>query len=133
MIIFVGDKPGNKNIDPELAFVGTKSYEKLLTWFAKMRLSTNDIVICNIKDLKRYHWGDVYIETKTLHDGGSYHLDFLPNQDKFVALGRNAEKALKQLDVESFYLPHPSGSNPKANKSKELDKTLKECEKWIKA
>ena len=130
MIFFVGDEPGKKNIDPEVAFVGTTSYKKLLGWIADMNLSINDIIICNKYDIKTYSWGRAYLSTKSMHDNGFGYVDIFP-QDRFVALGRKAEKRLKKLKIDCFYLPHPSGANPSANKSKELNKLLKDCREFI--
>jgi uracil-DNA glycosylase len=130
MIFFVGDKPSNKNTDPRVAFVGTASYKRLLGWIADMRISTNDIVLLNKDDIKNYAWGSAYIETGGMHDGGSFHTDILP-QDRFIALGQNARKHLESMDIECFYLPHPSGRNIKANPSKSLKDKLKACRKFI--
>jgi uracil-DNA glycosylase len=124
-IVFVGDKPSAKNLDPNVPFVGTQSYKKLLDWIFKMNLDVSLVFMCNKDGLKPYHTG--------LH--------------KFVALGNEAEKALKNhvnhyWDISRqaeypeparyFKLPHPSGRNPKANASPELDQLLKECETWLK-
>jgi len=130
VIFFVGDEPGKKNVDPRVAFVGTASYKKLLGWIADMKLSTNDIVLMNKGDFKKYSWGGVYVETRTLQDG-DYMIDIDKDYDKFIALGRNAEKRIKELGLECFYLPHPSGNNPTANKGKVLDRYLLECMKFI--
>lgn len=126
MIIFVGDKASAKNTDPMVAFVGTQSYKKLLEWIFKLDISINNIRICNSADLKQYRSGQIYVE-----ENGSFHMDILLGEDKFIALGKNAEKAIKKLGLDCYYLPHPSGANPKANKSKQLDDKLKDCKKWI--
>lgn len=130
MIFFVGDEPSKNNVDPKVAFVGTKSYKKLLSWIADMQLSTNDVVLLNKGDLKTYHWGEVYIETGTFESNGCM-IDVRKDNDKFIALGRKAEKKIKELGLDCFYLPHPSGSNPKANKGEGLDKYLLECMNFI--
>ena len=131
MIFFVGDEPGLKNIDPEVAFVGTASYKKLLGWIADMKLSTNDIFIVNKKDIKEYkNMKMFYMETKTLHDG--FHSMDIEPTDRVIALGRKAEKHLKNMGLKCFYLPHPSGANPTANKGKVLDTYLLKCMEYIK-
>jgi len=131
MIFFVGDEPSKDNVDPKVAFVGTKSYRKLLSWIADMQVSTNDVILMNKDDFKHYSWGGVYVETRTLQDG-DYMIDIDKNHDKFIALGRKAEKHMKDLGLECFYLPHPSGNNPTANKGKVLDTYLLNCMKFIK-
>jgi len=45
MIIFVGDKPSAKNLDPEIPFVGTQSYKKLLEWIWEMDINISDVFI----------------------------------------------------------------------------------------
>lgn len=50
---------------------------------------------------------------------------------KFVALGNEASKSLKQLMIRHFKLPHPSGRNRQVNNKKLIDKKLKECKKWL--
>jgi len=124
-IVFVGDKPSDKNLDPNVPFVGTQSYKKLLDWIFKMNIDISLVFMCNKDTVNRYDT-----------DG-----------HKFVALGNEAEKALKnhvnyywdiseQTDVPKparyFKLPHPSGNNLKANPSEELDNLLKECSEWLK-
>lgn len=130
MIFFVGDEPSKKNLDPEVAFVGTASYKKLLGWIADMRLSTNDVVICNKSDFKKYSFGGDYVETKTTN-GGMHMVDIIPENDKIIALGQKARKHLEDIGIECYYLPHPSGRNIKANPGKSLKDKLKACRKFI--
>ncbi len=124
-IVFVGDKPSDKNLDPNIPFVGTQSYKKLLDWIFKMNIDITHVAMCNKDGLKPFHTGLC----------------------KFIALGNEAEKVLKDhvnhyWDITKqkeypeparyFKLPHPSGRNPKANPSEELDNLLKECSEWLK-
>lgn len=131
MIIFVGDKASKKNINENVAFVGTKSYKKLLNWICQIGISINEIIICNQDDIKTYGISNNFhaVETKLLL-GESYHCDILES-DKIITLGRKAEKKLKELNLDYFYLPHPSGSNPRANESEELKKLLTSCKEYI--
>ena len=124
-IVFVGDKPSAKNIDPNVPFVGTQSYKRLLDWIFRMNIDISDVIMIN-KD--------------TLYGYGT--IDF-----KFIALGNEAEKALKNhsreywdvttnkpqpLKANYFKLPHPSGLNRKINDKNYLDNILKECSEWLK-
>jgi uracil-DNA glycosylase len=140
VIIFIGDAPGNKNVDPDVAFVGTKSYCKLLEWIAKMNLSINDVYICNSKDLGEYHGSNLedsafcnfYIKTKALHSRTeSHYIDIFPSLDSIVVLGNNAEKVVKKTGLPYFKLPHPSGRNFKLNDKKYVNNILKECKEYI--
>lgn len=123
MIIFVGDKPSKKNIDPEVAFVGTKSYKTVLDWIYEMKIDVTHTVLCNKTDVKARAYG---IEVNP----ANYGLD-LHHEDRVIALGEEASKYLDKINVNHFKLPHPSGLNRKLNDKKWLKKELKKCYKWI--
>ena len=125
MIIFVGDKPSDKNIDENVAFVGTKSYKTLLDWIYRMNLSINDVRLIN-KNMVHVYPTDLC---------------------KFVVLGNEAEKVIRKhwstywdeptqqsvtIAAEYFKLPHPSGLNRQLNDEEFINQKLKECEEWIK-
>lgn len=117
MIIFVGDKPGRKNVDPNVPFVGTQSYKRLLEWIWEMDV--------NISDVKMYNKDDLW-----LHN--------LRHYAKFkgyrvVCLGNTSSELFNENDIPHFKLPHPSGRNRKLNDKKWLKQQLKECKKWLKS
>lgn len=122
MIVFVGDKPSKKNIDPSIPFVGTRSYKTLLDWIYKMNIDISQVKLCN-KD---------FID-------GTY-------EDWYIALGNEAEKALQEkvfwvwnwktqfeekIKPHYFKLPHPSGLNRKLNDKKWLESELNKCKEWL--
>lgn len=123
-VVFIGDKPGKKNVSEDVAFVGTKSYSRLLTWIDKMNLSINQVQLVNKGDIwKIDSWKDcVDYETKF-----GYFV-----ADRIVALGNEAEKFCIANELEYFKLPHPSGKNFKLNDKKYVDTVLKQCEQYIK-
>lgn len=116
MIIFVGDKPSKKNIDPDVAFVGTVSYRRLLEWIYLMNLSINDVNICNKDDSTWEFWERISATCTNIN---------------FVALGRNAANFLHKKGVEHFTLPHPSGLNRSINDKSHLNRQLELCKQWI--
>jgi uracil-DNA glycosylase len=122
VIIFVGDKPSNKNKCPSIPFVGTQSYKRLLEWIWIMDIDISQVRLCN-KDF--------------IH--GTY-------EDWYIPLGNEAEKAVKErlffvwnwkkqkeeiIEPYYFKLPHPSGLNRKLNDKKWLNQQLKECKEWL--
>lgn len=109
MIIFIGDKPSKKNVDPSIPFVGTQSYKRLLMWIWEMDLDITNIGMCN-KDQIPTFYGD---------------------QAVYVALGRNAQKVAEQLDLTHYFLPHPSGLNRTINDKALMKQLLKKCKEWI--
>lgn len=125
MIIFVGDEPSKKNINPEIAFVGTKSYKTLLDWIYRLNVSINDVIICNKEDIKTYGEGRFY----TVEVPGLY--ADIEEEDKVISLGKNSCKFLNDVKLSHFSMPHPSGLNRKLNNKKWLDSKLKECKSWI--
>lgn len=113
-VLFVGDEPSKDNHDPEIAFIGTKSYKVLLEWWK--RLGQIGIAVensHNSKSLKaiRYYYG----------------LDY-----KVVALGNNASKRLSKMNIQHFKLPHPSPRNRKLNDKEYIDSELAKCYLYIK-
>jgi uracil-DNA glycosylase len=100
-VLFVGDRPSSKNLDTKVAFVGTKSHAKLLSWIKALGPDvTYDTVNSTDEDLLRY------LEVTGILK--SY----------IVTLGNNADKAVKKLLLthgiayEKLYkMPHPSGRN----------------------
>lgn len=117
IINIVGDKPSKKNLDKNVAFVGTKSYKVLLNWIYKMNININDAVLHNKDDEKLYY---MILEDKTRNIGY-----------KYIALGNKAEKTLSAYQVNYFKLPHPSGLNRLTNNKNLINKKLKECVKYI--
>jgi len=117
-VIFVGDEPSRKNLDPNVAFLGTKSYDTLCSWLHKLKVNHDDYVMIN-----RTHE-----EFPTLMGLAAI------TDIKVVALGNNAERAIKQLDYKNldfFKMPHPSGRNRKLNNKKYVAEVLKECYNYI--
>ena len=122
MILFVGDKPSAKNKDPEIAFVGTQSGKRLLSWVAHFEIDINHVKWCNRADLtwKKYGMGYLTIKGKT---------DVIFPEDKIVYLGVNAAKGGRK--VNSFNLPHPSGLNRLLNDEEWLEGELNKCKEWL--
>lgn len=108
MIVFVGEKPSKKNKDPNVPFVGTKSYRTLLGWIADMDINISDVKLENVSNLES-------INTKYT----------------YIALGDIAYQKLSKFPVKLYKLPHPSGLNRKLNDKKWLKNELKVCRKWL--
>lgn len=115
MIIFIGDKPSKKNLDPNVPFVGTPSYLKLLEWIGRMNVDVNYVKTRN---------KDFAPNLKSL-------LTWYPHPIKVVALGNEASKELLKFDVPHFVLPHPSPRNRKLNDKKFEKTSLELCSKYI--
>ena len=117
MIYFIGDKPSKCNIDPQVAFVGTRSYKTLLEWIHRMNLSINSICLFNADDFIRRVNKD---ETLIIHE-----------HDQIVALGREASNALDKAILPHLRIPHPSGLNRKLKNPREVNRFLKECKDYV--
>ena len=117
VIYFIGDKPSKCNIDPQVAFVGTRSYKTLLEWIHRMNLSINNICLFNADDFIRKVNKD---ETLIIHE-----------HDQIVALGREASNALDKAILPHLRIPHPSGLNRKLNDPREVNRFLKECKEYV--
>jgi len=117
MIYFIGDKPSKCNIDPQVAFVGTRSYKTLLDWIYKMNLSINQICLYNVDDFVK-----IVNHQKTLP---------IHEHDQIVALGKEASIALNKAIIPHLRIPHPSGLNRKLNDPQFVNKFLKECKHYV--
>ena len=124
-IVFVGDKPSKKNLDPNVPFVGTKSYRTLLDWILQLDVDVSDVVICNSADFKKECEGFYLVEKANS-------ITCLEPTDKIIALGNNADKYLKSLGVTYHYkIDHPSGLNRKLNDKKYVKEMLTSCKQYI--
>lgn len=113
MIVFIGDKPSKKNIDPEVPFVGTQSYKRLLEWIWEMDIDISEVKMIN----STTQFAPWIVQQK---------------ENKIIILGNNAEKFVKKCtNKETFKLPHPSGLNRKLNDKKWLKKELNRCKIWL--
>lgn len=122
MIIFVGDKPSKKNTNPDIPFVGTKSYKTLLEWIYLMDIDISQVQLENSD--KDSFCG--YLKLCQIVGN-----DCLQDDIQLVVLGNNAEKIVKKFNHPYFKLPHPSGLNTKLNDKKWLSNELKRCKEWL--
>ena len=112
-IIFVGDEPGRLNLNKDIAFVGAKSFETLISWIKTIQ---PDYYVC-----LNSHTPENLDKINAL-----YNADF-----KVVALGNKASNRLKKLNIEHYKLPHPSGLNRQLNDVAKLNLDLKHCKYYI--
>ena len=120
MIFFVGEKPSAKNKNPEIPFVGTQSYKRLLEWIWELDISITDVILCNIKNVDRV--GNVTLPGL---------LTGIEPGDDVIALGKTSSKALRSMRIAHFTLPHPSGLNRQNNDAEFIKSSLKECKEWL--
>lgn len=116
-VLFVGDKPSAKNLDPNVAFEGTKSGETLKQWCKLMGLHRSDYEAINRVD-------EFFVECCR---------SFVKNDKAVVSLGVKAHQALLKAGIPHFPLPHPSGLNRKLNDKNSLSAELARCFQYIKA
>jgi len=117
MIIFIGDKPSAKNVDPNVPFVGTQSYKILLGWIWEMDVNINYVSLCN----KNSNWLTAMSEFPNELDCNT----------RFIALGVNASKRMQELKLEHYSLPHPSPKNRTLNNKKYVKSQLLKCKRWL--
>lgn len=115
MIVFVGDKPSKKNVDPNIPFVGTMSYKRLLEWIWEMDI--------DISEVKMYNKDSLWLHNLRHHAN--------IKDAKVICLGNASSKLFEDNNVPHFKLPHPSGLNRKCNDKKWLKKELNKCKRWL--
>lgn len=114
-VIFVGDRPSKKNLDPNVAFVGTKSHVNLSGWILAMKVGSYLMV-------NSYTHAD-QVQVARLYSHG---------ERVFVALGNNASKFLTRMGFDHYKLPHPSPRNRLLNSQEYVDSELHKCYLWLK-
>lgn len=118
-VAFIGDEPSDKNLDKDVAFVGTQSYKRLLGWIAEMGISINHVYLAN----KRQCQFD--------GRGGMCTPEGYMSIDAVVALGKEASKLLNRDMVAHFSLPHPSGMNRQINDKEYVAEELRKCREYL--
>jgi hypothetical protein len=119
-VYFVGDKPSSKNKESSVAFVGTKSYKKLLTWIYNLDLDLNHVYTCNKDDIA---------DNFTVEVPGLF--TEIDEEDSVIALGEASSKRLDKIGLKHFKMPHPSGLNRKLNNKEYELQMLKQCKEYI--
>lgn len=124
MIWFVGSNPSKKNTCPLVPFEGTKSMLTLQAWFAALGIAKYGLInVSNVLTDK----GKVTI---TPYDLSRVYTQ-LKGQKKVIALGNIASKALKELEIDHFKLPHPSPRNRLLNNPIYIEGELTKCEQYL--
>lgn len=118
-VIFVGDTFSSKNLDKNVAFLGTKSYYVLKQWIKILEIEEYTLVNSD-------HFSFPMLVNSWLYNeiDGYY-------MPEVIALGKKAEKQLKKLGSDYFILPHPSPKNRKLNDKEFIKKELEKCKKWL--
>lgn len=112
-VVFVGDEPSQTNIDPDIAFVGAKCFQRLTEWINYLR---PDYYIC----LNSHTDNDIFKIERLKEDGF-----------KVIALGNKASERLTKWQIQHYKLPHPSGLNRKINDKKIIEHELDTCLVWL--
>lgn len=107
-IVFVGDEPSETNVDPNIAFVGAKSFNTLVKW---IKFVEPDYYIC----LNSNTEGCLRAVDK-LYEAGF----------KVVTLGRDASLRVQAFTKSKIFysLPHPSGLNRQLNDKTYIENKL---------
>lgn len=113
LIVFVGDKPSSKNIDPGIPFIGTPSHSNLMKWIDKMCV------------------GEYFLVNSHSEADKMKICRLEKDSPTWIALGNNASKVLSRFDIPHYKLPHPSPRNRLLNDKNYIDKELEKCNNYI--
>jgi len=118
-VLFVGDRPGKTNTDPAIAFDGTASGKRLEKWIKYM-------------DIANYTKVNFFNADGSKNSYSSHSIEyFLQHKRPIIALGNNASKALNNIGIYHFKLPHPSGRNRIINDKVAVRFYLDVCKNFI--
>ena len=113
-VVFVGDEPSWLNLNPDVAFEGSRSMPTLKKWIDQLRIV-------------KYHLTNSH--SQELLSVVAY--NYFKRDIVVVALGNKASERLTKWNVKHFKLPHPSPKNRKLNDEKYIDFELEKCKHYI--
>lgn len=127
-VLLVGQNPSRHNLDPKVAFKGSKSFKVIEDWVQEMSLSECGYMLVNAfpKVNQKYKKIDVEVAVERIN-----HYMNLIKPNKVIALGKMAAKVLKKANIDHFELPHPSGLNRKLNDIEWLQEELRKASDYI--
>lgn len=127
-VLLVGQNPSRHNLDPKVAFKGSKSFKVIEDWVQEMSLIESAYMIVNAfpKVNQTYKKKDIELAVDRIN-----HYMKIVKPNKVVALGRMAAKVLKKANIDHFELPHPSGLNRKLNDVEWLQEELNKAREYI--
>ena len=112
-VVFVGDQPSQTNVHHEIAFVGAKCFERLVSWIKQLPI-------------------DFYVCVNSFSEGDTHKIQALKNDGfKVIALGNKASNRLSALKIQHYKLPHPSGLNRKLNDKQYMALELLGCMNYL--
>lgn len=125
-ILILGRSPSKLNDYPNVPFLGAPCYPRLKSWIKQLRTPEREFYVdnCTHKMNARFSKRDIELYAKSLQ---LYYGDI----QKIIALGNDAAQVCKAAKMTYFKLPHPSGLNRQINDSKNIEKLLKECDRWL--
>ncbi len=97
------------------------AYFRLMDWIQEMDLGI--VAFTNLSHDP--HWNKRSVDPHFLLDGAREH-------NKVIALGGLVSKALSELNIEHYTLPHPSPLNRQNNDTNLIRKKLDECRNYLK-
>lgn len=127
-VLLVGQNPSRHNLDPKIAFKGSKSFKVIEEWVQEMSLSDCGYMLVNAfpKVNQKYKKADVEVAISRVKN----YMEMIKPQ-KVIALGKMAAKVLKKANIEHFELPHPSGLNRKLNNVEWLQEELHKARNYV--
>jgi uracil-DNA glycosylase len=112
-VVLVGDEPSRTNINSNIAFVGARCFNTVIEW---IKILQPDYYIC-LNSNTESQLSDI----ESLVKAGF----------KIIALGNEAEKELKRIEIDYYKLPHPSGLNRQNNNKQLVEEKLKGAYQYV--
>lgn len=115
LVLFVGDEPSKRNTDPDVAFLGTASHKRLMSWCKYLTIT------------------DPYFVNRTSRDFKPLANSMARSGHPIVALGAKAQAVMDEVGVKYYKMPHPSPRNRLWNDSATEHEYLKQLFEWLQA
>ncbi len=121
-VIFVGSNPSraSKTILP---FYGDTKSDYVLSSWAKHLPYEVEMSVCNVMDAPTPN--NKPLSVKEIKECLANLANKVNGQDRIIALGKTAAKALTLLHLEFYEMPHPSGRNRLLNDKNYVEEKIK--------
>lgn len=123
-VLFVGQNPSKDNVDFNVAFIGSRSHARLMSWIKSLKIDNYSLT-----NASRVI-GPVTLKDADLNGIRATIEAYKPTH--IVSLGEYASKVLKRMKIAHIPMPHPSGLNRKLNDAQFEARELERCREALK-
>jgi uracil-DNA glycosylase len=128
VILVIGSNPASKSPDNSAFHIATASGRKVRSWLDDLHIDAHYINVSDKKTLANRSLTKKEIKNEISRLKVEIHL---LKPDAIISVGKTAKYACDLLDVDSFYMPHPSGLSRFWNSEDESTEAVETLRRFI--